>query len=378
MKNNTSDYKETGRSMAEMLGVLAIMGILSATGITGYHYAMNSLQANTILNELNKRVHTCVAQLVLMNKTECSLSEYPDKIEDEYQVSTTGHNNNPDAFEIHLSDIPKRICQHIKSKGFPLAGKIEPENCGNINQMKFVFNTDLNGKECQADSDCTVCGHCVQGLCTETCETPAPDDENNCGENECVVYDEKTNSCQYKCIQKEWLENINKDYINTGISTTNTTKWEIKVAFTTTQKTQLMGAGHAGSSRFNIGIDNEHFRFGFGSGWTTIIDIPDTAVHIWTLDTINKSGSVDGTTRTRADDLEGGSTILLFNRSYLSSALPDSYPCYCKIYASKIWQGDELVRDFVPVLAPDGEPAMFDKVSQKLFRNFGTGEFKTN
>ena len=40
---------ESGRSMVEMLGVLAIIGVLSVGGIAGYTMAMRSYQANEIL-----------------------------------------------------------------------------------------------------------------------------------------------------------------------------------------------------------------------------------------------------------------------------------------------------------------------------------------
>jgi len=40
---------ETGRSMVEMLGVLAIIGVLSVTGIAGFSMAMNKYKANQIL-----------------------------------------------------------------------------------------------------------------------------------------------------------------------------------------------------------------------------------------------------------------------------------------------------------------------------------------
>ena len=41
---------ESGRSMVEMLGVLAIIGVLSIGGIAGYTLAMNRYRANEILN----------------------------------------------------------------------------------------------------------------------------------------------------------------------------------------------------------------------------------------------------------------------------------------------------------------------------------------
>ena len=39
---------ESGRSMVEMLGVLAIIGVLSVGGIAGYTMAMNKYRANEI------------------------------------------------------------------------------------------------------------------------------------------------------------------------------------------------------------------------------------------------------------------------------------------------------------------------------------------
>ena len=41
--------QESGRSMVEMLGVLAIIGVLSIGGIAGYTMAMNRYRANELL-----------------------------------------------------------------------------------------------------------------------------------------------------------------------------------------------------------------------------------------------------------------------------------------------------------------------------------------
>ena len=45
---------ESGRSMVEMLGVLAIIGVLSIGGIAGYSMAMNRYRANEILDKATK------------------------------------------------------------------------------------------------------------------------------------------------------------------------------------------------------------------------------------------------------------------------------------------------------------------------------------
>ena len=45
---------ESGRSMVEMLGVLAIIGVLSIGGIAGYTLSMNRYRANAIVDAANK------------------------------------------------------------------------------------------------------------------------------------------------------------------------------------------------------------------------------------------------------------------------------------------------------------------------------------
>ena len=45
---------ESGRSMVEMLGVLAIIGVLSIGGIAGYVLSMNRFRANAMLDVANK------------------------------------------------------------------------------------------------------------------------------------------------------------------------------------------------------------------------------------------------------------------------------------------------------------------------------------
>ena len=53
-KNQNSANSSQGRSMVEMLGVLAIIGVLSIGGIQGYTLAMRKYRANQILDAANK------------------------------------------------------------------------------------------------------------------------------------------------------------------------------------------------------------------------------------------------------------------------------------------------------------------------------------
>ena len=53
---------ESGRSMVEMLGVLAIIGVLSIGGIAGYTMAMNRYRANEVIDMANKMASIVFAQ----------------------------------------------------------------------------------------------------------------------------------------------------------------------------------------------------------------------------------------------------------------------------------------------------------------------------
>ena len=69
-------------------------------------------------------------------------------------------------------------------------------------------------------------------------------------------------------------------------------------------------------------------------------------------------------------ELTGGFSITLFARQVASGFRPSKY----KIYSSKIYEGDVLVQDLIPI-RKDGKGYMYDKISKKLFSNGGTGEF---
>ena len=52
---------ESGRSMVEMLGTLAIIGVLSIGGAIGYSYGMDKHRANQTMNDINLRMIDLIA-----------------------------------------------------------------------------------------------------------------------------------------------------------------------------------------------------------------------------------------------------------------------------------------------------------------------------
>ena len=78
---------ESGRSMIEMLGVLAIIGVLSVGGIAGYSKAMNKFKTNKVADNVSMliaNIKTMYAQQNsfngLKNTTAVSMGLVPDEL----------------------------------------------------------------------------------------------------------------------------------------------------------------------------------------------------------------------------------------------------------------------------------------------------------
>lgn len=84
---NMMKTNETGRSMIEMLGVLAIIGVLSVGGIAGYSKAMNKFKTNKVADNVSMivtNIRTLYAQQKtytgLNNQTAVAMGVVPDEL----------------------------------------------------------------------------------------------------------------------------------------------------------------------------------------------------------------------------------------------------------------------------------------------------------
>ena len=178
--------------MTEMLGTLAIMGILTLTGIKLFSSAMDSHHANTVLYEVNKRAMACAFEVNLLDRNPCLLGEYPNQIDDKYSVSALRISTG--SFEITVADVPKSICTKILAQGMPNAGDIYPKTCAQTNTMRFLFNAKLTGGEENLCYSCPAATpKCCAGVCCE-CQTDADCAENtafgagySCQSNMCMA-----------------------------------------------------------------------------------------------------------------------------------------------------------------------------------------------
>ena len=143
------DNSESGRSMVEMLGVLAIIGVLSVGGVAGYNFAMTRYRANEIIESVKQRATVGSGQY-LQGMEAINLSEFPNTIlEYETDWFNEGLNGEKDLFSIDVKEVPQAVCQDILDRNWTWpAGIFVNERAipcpeGN-SKMTFVFAADLN------------------------------------------------------------------------------------------------------------------------------------------------------------------------------------------------------------------------------------------
>lgn len=177
----------------------------------------------------------------------------------------------------------------------------------------------------------------------------------------------------------EYLESTGTQYINTGIVPKTNTRMILKFASRDvtsecyngwiTGSGALFSAGHGSNS------SDTYFQCIVSSSWSwTASTTPiDTNIHTW--DISNSAKIFDGTNfgTGNCGNASSGQTLYIFAQH--TSWSP--YTNYAKerIYYCKIYEGDTLVRDFIPVLDKTNVPCLLDKVTGTFYYNQGTGTF---
>lgn len=152
---------QSGRSMVEMLGVLAIIGVLSIGGIAGYRVAMNHKKANDIINDvmievtnLSTQVQNNAQTLSLINNE--TSGGYP--LEASYVQSGE---QNTQKFLVVVKEVPSEVCRVVAEAGWTVPYEMSviatageevvsgPDSCGtdeNVD-LEFYFNSTLSNEK---------------------------------------------------------------------------------------------------------------------------------------------------------------------------------------------------------------------------------------
>ena len=192
MNKTEKKSNEFGRSLIEMLAVLAVIGVFCVGLIFVYRYALNQYKANTLKSDLASMAAT----------TSIKLSTSSDfRIYGNLKYPYVGELNDNQTFSITVSEISKGVCLRLMAKPWTLPYEILVNNltdgrCQDKNEMKFSFYNSLYDgmhKESEEESVSSVAPpedfcrpSCRQG-CVETCRT----DRYWCWRDGCACYNGK-------------------------------------------------------------------------------------------------------------------------------------------------------------------------------------------
>ena len=143
---------EQGRSMTEMLGVLAIIGTLSISGIAGYTYAMNKHRANEIISSVSKMAMTASIQIDLKGRFD--LVEFKDlsgKVHTDNGYEVEADQPEDGEFMLTVKNVPEAVCENIVASDWKLPLDMT-EDCTEGVSMEFVFSNSLNDDSGNSDS----------------------------------------------------------------------------------------------------------------------------------------------------------------------------------------------------------------------------------
>jgi hypothetical protein len=100
----------------------------------------------------------------------------------------------------------------------------------------------------------------------DECLLPIPDSEGDCGENECIVYDEESKTCRDACERVEYLESMGDPYIDTGIKPTDEYGYHIRNTYRYNGGEQCaIGAMDAGNRFVGVYTGGIQISSGWGS-----------------------------------------------------------------------------------------------------------------
>jgi len=187
MKTETKTIKpfnetESGRSMVEMLGVLAIIGVISIGAIAGYTYGMNRYRTNEILDGANKRAYTISTQDSL--GIPYNLSEYRDYNVTAGGVFTSDIQDWGGEFGLTITGVNKDVCENLirmmgdKSTLRAITKTSDKEtdlssgDCASpTNDLFLVYNKDMAAEDSanSGRSGSSGSSYCSTHECNDTC-----------------------------------------------------------------------------------------------------------------------------------------------------------------------------------------------------------------
>ncbi|MDD3669330.1 MAG: hypothetical protein PHX68_03540, partial [Alphaproteobacteria bacterium] len=213
---------ELGRTMVEMLGTLAIAGILIVGGLTGYRHAVSKHEANKIANAGRTLAFLCSAQRQGDAGSTCANILVETGLSDAFSVHFV---SDATKFQLRAANLSKEVCAQLSQSTYAFAVQTQTNADGaclenNQNQITWTFNNDLGGAAGDWSGEggggddggcaptCRGCERCASGICVEDCPAgQACQGDGSCGAprncdnacNLCQRCNSATNACEDIC-----------------------------------------------------------------------------------------------------------------------------------------------------------------------------------
>lgn len=185
---------QSGRSMVEILGVLAVAGVLSIGAVSGYKYGMDKYRAIQTINEVQVRALGLMQQVDRGEIIELNM-EKGKKTDLGYIVEANIDEMDTTYFYIHVKKIPTGVCTQILKERWTIPSAIYVKNslyngknekmCGNgeyapTMTFEFANNFIKSSEYYDAIIDKNIPSvSLVQHSCSDS-EDPLGDKEGNC------------------------------------------------------------------------------------------------------------------------------------------------------------------------------------------------------
>lgn len=174
--------------------------------------------------------------------------------------------------------------------------------------------------------------------------------------------------------QLEYIESTGTQYIDTGVFPSNNLKINIKACYTNSNSSYMLGSDNAYNAGIHIRLDSKYIGIFGGSimntGVVSQVNVPVTI----TLQ--NNKIYVDGQQKGSGSPQDvskySKSSIYVFCTHRGGEA---KYNASMRLYELQMYDGDTLIRDFIPILDENNVAYLYDKVEKKSYYNSGTGTF---
>ena len=198
---------ETGRSMVEMLGTLAIIGVLSIGGIAGYKYGMDKYRANQTINDVMLMGVDIITQLSQNRGTPTLSADWGTKTTAGYDFTVVPNPENETQYGIQITGVPSSICKmvgdglkqtvavYVGNEDYNSNTENDPCDESDNNTMEFYFDTGaVETDGCKTDAECEDGRYCDKntGICLRgeepvgTYGYPTCTSDIDCGDSGCA------------------------------------------------------------------------------------------------------------------------------------------------------------------------------------------------